>query len=378
MINLDSISTRAVFSLVLIVGLLNMPIPAYSQEDSFQDLIQNGDFEKGFQEGLGVGYGWGAFSNGNAAVGWNADSWDKVVVAGQNAQAIEIQNATEQNRYAGIYQTVSVVPGKQYKLTLKGLIRSDEGDIEISNYGYRLQYGVDYKGGTAWELLNGDDWVEVQWDEQPLSEPPGGTYRFDTFETTLTARGDKLTLFIRGWKKWVNDGTAIFDIDEVSLVGPAPETASEPIAQVAAVDNSTANETDLTSVESSIPTEPAGTLDAGQPETEDQTGTLTETGAEPQSETATETDSASPADTTAQTETETTTATQLDSKLSPLPDSSTQTDATAPPAVSSRLPVSGAGKDGSITYIMLSGAALLLVLVVGAISATRRQQNSPD
>jgi hypothetical protein len=370
MIKLDSISTRAVFSLLLIIGLLNMPIPAYSQEDSFQNLIQNGGFEDGFQEGLGVGYDWGAFSNGNAAVGWNADSWDKVVVAGQNAQAIEIQNATEQNRYAGIYQTVSVVPGKQYKLTLKGLIRSDEGDIQLSNYGYRLQYGVDYEGGTAWELLSGDDWVEIQWDEQPLSEPPGGTYRFDSFETTLTARGDKLTLFIRGWKKWVNDGTGIFNIDEVSLVGPAPETISEPAAQVAAVDSSSPSTgIDLAINEISAP------ADTDQSQTEDQTGVLTETEAEPQTETSTETDSASQADTSVQTEAETTAPTRLDSKLSPQPESSTQTDTTAPPAISSQLPVSGEGKDDSITYIILSGTALLLVLVVGAISATRRQQN---
>jgi hypothetical protein len=114
---------------------------------------------------------------------------------------IEIRNAAERDRYAGIYQTVAVVPGQSYKLTIKGLVRSLEGSITASDYGYRLQYGVDYEGGTAWELVPDQNWQEIPWDEQPLNDPVNGTYRFDTFETTLTARSDKLTLFIRAWKK---------------------------------------------------------------------------------------------------------------------------------------------------------------------------------
>jgi hypothetical protein len=108
--------------------------PALSQQNGSQkNLILNGGFEEGFQGEFGVGYGWGAFSNGNAAIGWNADTWAPVVIAGQNAQLIEIKNSTERDRYAGVYQTVAVVPGQQYKLTIKGLIRSEEGNTEQSN-----------------------------------------------------------------------------------------------------------------------------------------------------------------------------------------------------------------------------------------------------
>ena len=123
-------------SLLLALVVLYGPAPAFSQEESaVQDLIINGGFEGGFQQEYGIGYGWGGFSNGNAVVGWNFEDWEAVVSAGKYAQLIEIKEALEQNRYAGIYQTISVVPGQQYKLSLKGLIRSDEGDPGLVRTG---------------------------------------------------------------------------------------------------------------------------------------------------------------------------------------------------------------------------------------------------
>ncbi len=69
------------------------------------------------------------------------------------------------------------MPGEQYKLTLKGLVRSEEGDVSVSDYGYRLQYAIDYNGDTAWELLDSDAWQELPWDEQPLTLSDGASYR---------------------------------------------------------------------------------------------------------------------------------------------------------------------------------------------------------
>ncbi|MFN8453222.1 MAG: hypothetical protein U0401_00885 [Anaerolineae bacterium] len=233
------LNLRTIVSVMVSLGLwlTVMTGPAFSQEGA-QNLLANGDFEQGFQDKFGVGYGWGGFSNGNATVGWSADTWEQVVVKGKYAQLIEIKDATERDRYAGIYQTIPVVPGQQYKLTLKGLIRSEEGDIKISNYGYRLQVGVDYEGGLAWELAPEQNWQEVPWDEQPLSGT-NGTFRFDTFETTLTAKSDKLTLFIRAWKKWLDKGSGLYDLDEISLTGPAPENFQAVPGQAAAVGSST-------------------------------------------------------------------------------------------------------------------------------------------
>lgn len=325
MLKINGIGLRIVASLVLIAGLLYMPVPVFSQQESnIQNLILNGGFEQGFQGEFGVGFGWGGFSNGNAVVGWNADTWDKVVIAGESAQLIEIKNATERDRYAGIYQTVPVVPGQQYKLTINGLIRSSEGDVEVSDFGYRLQYAVDYNGGTTWELIDNDEWHELPWDEQPLQDPSGGAYRFDTFETTITARGDKLTLFIRGWKKWINNGSGIYNLDEVSLVGPAPDGFTAPEAQLAAVGNSP----DQAANQLVIPDASLQISDQNEEKI----------------------------------------SAQSDEQAIP------QVAETVSPA-EAPLPISGHGQDDSVNYVLIIAVTLLLVLIAGATKATMRRRN---
>jgi hypothetical protein len=322
---------RTILGSLFIIGLwLAVTVPSvFSQEvATLQNLIVNGGFEQGFQEQFGVGYGWGAFSNGNAAVGWNSDSWAPIVIAGKYAQLIEIKNATDRDRYAGIYQTVAVVPGQPYKLTIKGLVRSAEGDIVTSDYGYRLQYGIDYEGGTAWELVPEQNWQEIPWDEQPLSDPPNGVYRFETFETTLTAKSDKLTLFIRAWKKWLNDGSGLYDLDEISLVGPAPEDFQATTAQAAAVGNtSQSSETEFVSPDPLAQvSEHDGDLDTPTPPP----------------------------------------PTQPPATLAP---------PTSPTPPGSQLPVSGQGRDWSINIIVIMGVILLLVLLASAITTTVRRGN---
>jgi len=332
MIRMDSVGFRAVFSLLLIVGLLYLPSPAYSQDEgNLQNLILNGGFEEGFQEEHGVAYGWGGFSNGNALVGWGADSWDPVVAAGDKAQMIEVKNATEMNRYAGIYQTVSVVPGAQYRLTIMGLVRSTEGDIEVSDYGYRLQYAIDGNGGTTWELVPESAWTEISWDEQPLSDSAEMVYRVERYETTVTAQSDRLTLFIRGWKKWINEGSGIFDVDEISLVGPAPENFEIPAAEAAVVSNPAAlNDTPLE--------------EAPAPAIEEEANKVAEV-EEPVAEVVPETDV------------------------------SIEAPEAAPQAENSQLPVSGQGRPEALNYIVLSGGVMLVVLVMGAVVALRRQES---
>lgn len=317
------------------LGLLLVVGPALAQESGGQsDLIINGSFEEGFQSEVGIGYGWGAFSNGNAAVGWNVDSWGPVVIAGQYSQLIEIKDAVELDRYAGIYQTVSVVPGQLYKLTIKGLIRSAEGDVKLSNYGYRLQYGVDYDGGTAWELVNEQNWQEIQWDEQPLNDPLNGTYRFDTFETTITAKSDKLTLFIRAWKKWLNNGVGLYDLDEISLVGLKPEGVQAVAGQVAAVGEA----------------QPEPVLPEAQVQTSEHDTDLVPQAAEPE---------VVPGPTaTAQ----------------PEPQAVPQATP-APQPTAGQLPVSGQGKDDTMfNPIEILGAVLVLVLLTGAFTTLRQRR----
>lgn len=314
-------SLSLLLSLALAVAVLALwPASAFSQQpdSTGENLVINGSFEQGFQEQFGVAYGWGGFSNGSAVVGWNSETWPKAVAAGQYAQFIEIKEAKERDRYAGIYQTIRVVPGQQYKLTIKGLIRSEEGDVSLSDYGYRLQYAIDGEGGTAWELVDPDGWQEIQWDEQPLYASDDTIYRLDTFETTITASSDTLTLFIRGCKKWINNGSGIFNLDEISLVGPAPAEFQAPAAQPVASG-------------SSARPGPEDEMTGGPVAAEDGAATVTAESI-------------------------------LQSRL-------------APQETESALPVSGQGRDDSINYVLIAGMLLLAALFGNAIVATRRRRN---
>ena len=196
------------------------------------NLLVNGGFEEGFVEGQGQGVGWGRFQNGNVHAGWYDDTWEKVVCDGEHAQLLELKGAKENDRYVGIFQTVNVVPNSEYVLTLRGLVRSDSGSPENSDYGFRMQYAIDYTGGANWESLD-IKWIELMWDEQPRQDPNGDLqYRYETYTVKVKATSNKLTLFVRGWKKWADEVEGNYDLDCLSLVGPhAPGTQPPPSGQ---------------------------------------------------------------------------------------------------------------------------------------------------
>lgn len=188
------------------------------------NLINNGDFEGGFSS-TGAGNHWEIFQNGAAMFGWYDDTWLPVVISGTHTQLIEISRSTKTDSFAGIYQTVRTVPGANYYFSMGGLVRSTEGDIKLSDYGYRILLAFDQKGGSDWQALDEKAWIELPWDEQlRISD----TFRKEYFTKTVTAEGNNLTVFIRCWKKWANNGEGDFDVDEIRLVGPIPGTATPP------------------------------------------------------------------------------------------------------------------------------------------------------
>lgn len=187
--------------------------------------LANGGFESGFDSTpLGdVGSGWQWFHNdGEAAYGYADDTWESVVYDGEHSQLIEISTScretSESDRYAGIYQTVAVVPGETYELSLHGMLRALEDDPDRGSYSYRMQYGVDYGGGTDWTAV--DNWVEIPWDTVYPRLSPGA---MASYSTSVSVTGPRLTLFLRVWKKW---GTAcselLVNLDEISLTGAMP------------------------------------------------------------------------------------------------------------------------------------------------------------
>jgi len=177
------------------------------------ETLRNGSFEDGFKDGIGKQ--WHAFHNGDARFGWADETWSALVWDGEHAQHMEIWDAGVSDRYIGIYQTVSTVPGASYELTMHGVIRSNEGNVQVSSYGYRLQWGVDYNGGSDWQAV--DQWTDVGWDEQSLDAE---SYTLGTYTTTIKTASASTTLFIRGWKKWPTRGSHVkFTVDDISLRG---------------------------------------------------------------------------------------------------------------------------------------------------------------
>lgn len=181
------------------------------------NVLLNGDFESGFDE-FGIGNEWQGFDNVVGVYGWSDETWPGLVLDGQHAQMMRITFTSEPDQYLGIQQTVPVVKGEAYELTIHGLIRSAEGSVEDSRWGYRIEWGIDTKGRDSWEVV--EEWYDTGWDDQALD---ADSYTFQERKATITPPEDTLTLFIRSWRKWgTQDREVDFVIDDLSLIGPIP------------------------------------------------------------------------------------------------------------------------------------------------------------
>jgi len=214
-------------SLALTVLFVSVPF-ANNQTER----LANGSFEEGFGPD-GVGIGWGKFDNGGGPnyVYWD-DTWAPVVHGGCHSQGIEIDTkgkpGVEADRYAGIYQTVAVVPDATYEFSFHGMMRVMDGDPGTASYGYRIQYGVDYNGGTDWTAV--PEWFDVGWNDIYPRTNPGEML---SYSASITATSDTMTIFIRAWKKWpVGWGELDVNLDSISLKGTAPEDTVAPTVEM--------------------------------------------------------------------------------------------------------------------------------------------------
>jgi len=221
------LALSALFALLLSVSLVaSSPLATMDAE-----LLSNGDFEDGFtyREGCGmVGKGWQCFTNGGAAAyGFYDDMWDPVVWDGEHSQLIEINTKEiggDPDRYAGIFQTVDVIPGQTYEFTIRGLLRADDNDPDP--WRYRVQVAFDHSGGDDWTAVS--EWIELPWNDYHPRTNPGA---FNEYTTQVKAQSDRLTVFVRVWKKWgVWYRELDVNLDGISLFGPAPvaEVCKEP------------------------------------------------------------------------------------------------------------------------------------------------------
>lgn len=192
--------------------------PSYIEVNQIGELLQNGGFEEGFA-GNGVGLGWQGFHTGDAQVNFSAESAEPFIRSGSSAQRISIDQAWQPDQFGGIFQTVEVVPGQPYTVTVHGQIRSNFGSVEASSYGYRLQMALDESGGQNWRAISQTHWIELPWPEQSLQAT---TLTFSEYSAPFTPTTDRVTLFIRSWNKWPDGNLGEYTLDDVSLFGAQP------------------------------------------------------------------------------------------------------------------------------------------------------------
>ena len=173
-------------------------VPPAGETCGGANLLANGNFEGGFNNG--VGKGWASFTNGGAAAyGFYDEQWKPVIKDGTHGQLIEINTwglaASDPNRYAGIYQTIGgLKKGATYELSLWGLMREEAAHPDEDPYRYRVEWGVaPTSAGTV------TNWTELSWNEISLRTAPGPMTQYTV---KFVAPSDKVVLAVRALKKW--------------------------------------------------------------------------------------------------------------------------------------------------------------------------------
>ena len=190
------------------------PVPGVTER------VRNGSFEGGVED-ESLALGWSTFNNGSAIYQFLEESWPVAVYDGERAQRIQVDGASQPDRYAGIYQTVNVIPGGTYRLSLHGQIRTDLGDAQARKYGHVMQLGIDYSGGQDWTRV--DNWIDMPWDEQRFD---ARELVFYDYEAAVAPPSRQMTLFVRTWNKWADPGQVEYTVDEISLTGPYASAAA--------------------------------------------------------------------------------------------------------------------------------------------------------
>jgi hypothetical protein len=199
------------------------------------DVIRNGGFEeRDTNANNGVALEWEPYSNGQAWFGWYDETWPEAVRRGAHAQLMEIfqVEANILDRVIAIHQTVNVIPNSTYSLTLYAIMRTQAPPDARNNFEFEMHWGVDPSGTGNYQ--NVQTWNRMDLTEQfrlgsngefPDDEP----LFYETVTGTVqTGNSNRITLFIRGLKKFPTGTEVNFDVDDVSLVGPISTTAPAP------------------------------------------------------------------------------------------------------------------------------------------------------
>jgi len=205
------------------------------------NLLLNGSAEFGFYpvEQLGfeppdignIPHYWGWFKSntyGKYDIDNNTDfqlicAEDNILKTGsRNAVGIYIQSTDQPDARLGIYQTVNVIPGKDYLFSMTATIQVQEGasSPDVNN---NVILAFDHTGGQNWSAIPFESWKRLPLKEQMLEFKLSGPNDPDLakpedYYTIVRAQSDKMTVFLGAWRRWANWRTSRFTFDCISLM----------------------------------------------------------------------------------------------------------------------------------------------------------------
>jgi hypothetical protein len=203
-------------------------LPAAEPEPPGVNVIRNGDFEIPWPEREATAPEWEGYDNGRAHFAWYEELWPEAVHRGARSQLMEIweHEPNVLDRVITIQQTVNVVPNSEYYLRLYAILRTD-ADPELRNQNeIEMHWGIDPFGEGRYE--NVVTWVPMGLTEQnrlgsTAEYPDDLPLVYEKITSTVTiSDSNRVTLFIRGLKKFPNNVEVNMNIDDVELIGPDP------------------------------------------------------------------------------------------------------------------------------------------------------------
>jgi LysM repeat protein len=191
--------------------------PAAPLACSATNLLANGNFEGGFTNG--VGNGWGSWPPAGPNYGFYDEQWTKVIKDGSHGQLIEINSkglsADTPNRTAMIYQRVSgLTTGATYQFSLWGLMREEAAHPGEDPFRYRVKWGFAAADPNP-AIVNITNWAELPWNTIFVRETPGD---LSSFSTQFQAPASTIVIGVQVLKKWPNLGRELdVNVDAVQL-----------------------------------------------------------------------------------------------------------------------------------------------------------------
>jgi hypothetical protein len=253
------------------------------------NLISNGNFEFGFYgipwigfeagDWSGVPSDWKWFKNDKAYGKYRIyDNRDFGLICMDDFNQTEsnkisvsfhMQSTDDPNARLGIYQTVNVVPGREYMFAISGTIQAQKGQsVGQGKPNNTVQIAFDESGGDNWRAIPTENWVALPWREQELeykvsSSGDPDLAKIEDYLTVIKPNTNKLTIFVTAHRQLPNWRSVRYTLDCVSLI-PMDKFNTYEYADMLSNYSATSVDLALNSPTTSLPTEIIGVTEVAE------------------------------------------------------------------------------------------------------------------